>query len=56
MDPKLMWEQIKLLYERYGTTWFWESGDTFLIGTYPERVLAARPDDLSHIRLKFYTN
>ncbi len=55
MSPELMWEQIRLANERYGSTFFWETGDTFNIGTLPQKVLAARPDDLSHIKLRMYT-
>jgi radical SAM superfamily enzyme YgiQ (UPF0313 family) len=54
MDPELAWEQMGLLYSRYLIDYFFESGDTFIVGKYPEKLLEARPDHLSHVSLRVY--
>jgi radical SAM superfamily enzyme YgiQ (UPF0313 family) len=54
MTPELVWEQIDLLNQKYGFTYFWESGDSFIVGNYPAKILAARPKHLSHIEWKIY--
>ena len=54
MPTRTMWEQIRLINERYGSTFFWETGDTFTVGKLPQKVLAARPSDLDHIKIRMY--
>ncbi len=51
MDPDLVWKQIGLLKEKYGITSFLETGDTFMVGTYPNKILERRPNDLDEISL-----
>lgn len=46
MQPKKVWEQIFFLYENYGITKYFETGDNFTVGDYPERLLEAKPKDL----------
>jgi radical SAM superfamily enzyme YgiQ (UPF0313 family) len=55
-SPEIYWHQIRLLYEEYGFSYFWESGDSFLVGNFPRRVLEARPSDLDHIQFKAFTS
>lgn len=56
MDPILAWEQIRLLYERYGFDYFFETGDSFVAADFPQRFLVARPSDLSHIKFRLYAS
>lgn len=56
MNPALVWQQIRLLKENYGYRFFWESGDSFIVGNYPEKLLAARPDDLADTCWRVYIN
>lgn len=46
MQPELVWEQIALLYFKYGMKSILETGDTFMVGNYPSEILKARPDYL----------
>lgn len=55
MEPKLVWKQIRIINDKYGAEYFWETGDSFIVGDYPKRLLDSRPKDLSHIQLKMYT-
>jgi radical SAM superfamily enzyme YgiQ (UPF0313 family) len=55
-DPKLFWEQVSLVAEKYGASRFWETGDDFIVGDYPQRILAARPNHLSDVKLRMYTS
>ncbi|MCX6799406.1 MAG: radical SAM protein [Candidatus Diapherotrites archaeon] len=54
MNPDFFWRQVKLLFEKYGMDYFFETGDSFVVGDYPERLLAARPKELSKIKLRCY--
>ncbi len=54
MKPELVWEQIGLIYDKYGYDFFWETGDDAIVGNYLEKLLEARPERLSHIKFKFY--
>lgn len=56
MHPSLAWNQMRTLKERYGVTRFWETGDLFTVGNYPEKLLAARPKNLSDVSLKIYAS
>jgi radical SAM superfamily enzyme YgiQ (UPF0313 family) len=56
MNVDLVWQQIRLLKERYGYNFFWESGDSFIVGNYPEKLLASRPADLADIYWRTYVN
>ncbi len=46
MQPNKVWEQILFLYENYGITKYFETGDNFTVGDYPERLLEAKPKGL----------
>jgi len=54
MKPELVWEQIDLLYQKYGLEYFLETGDSFLIGKWPQKLLDSRPEHLSHVRFSIY--
>jgi radical SAM superfamily enzyme YgiQ (UPF0313 family) len=54
MKPETFWEQIDLLHQKYGLEYFHETGDSFLIGNWPKKLLAARPEHLKDIRLSIY--
>lgn len=49
MDPDLVWEQIGILYQDYGFDSFLETGDTFFVGKYPEKLLESRPGNLDGV-------
>lgn len=52
--PEKFWEQISFLNDKYGIEYFFETGDDFAVGSYPERVLAAKPNNLG-VRFRIYT-
>lgn len=52
--PEKLWDQISFLNSKYGIEYFFETGDDFSVGSYPERVLAAKPRDLN-VRFRIYT-
>ena len=54
MKPELVWEQIDILYQKYGLEYFLETGDSFLIGKWPQKLLDSRPEHLSHVRFSIY--
>jgi anaerobic magnesium-protoporphyrin IX monomethyl ester cyclase len=54
MDPELYWQQVDILHSKYGVNKYWEGGDSFVVGNWPEKLLAARPGHLSQIGLKGY--
>lgn len=54
MKPRMVWEQIKLLYEKYGVVEFFETGDDFIVGNYPEKLLKAKPEGLD-VSFRIYT-
>ena len=55
MNPKMVWEQIDRLHSMYGSNYFFETGDTFIIGNYPSKLLQSRPEHLKHIQFKIYS-
>ena len=56
MRPALVWKQIGLLREKYGIRRFWETGDSFVVGNYPEKLLDARPDGLGDVEFRIYAS
>jgi anaerobic magnesium-protoporphyrin IX monomethyl ester cyclase len=56
MDPALVWEQIGILNSKYGLTRFFEAGDTFMVGKFPEKLLAARPSRLENTSFRVYAS
>ena len=54
MAPEIAWKQIRLLNEKYGINYFFETGDSFFALDYPKRLLNARPNDLRHIKIRIY--
>lgn len=52
--PEKFWDQISFLNSKYGIEYFFETGDDFSVGSYPERVMAAKPKDLN-VRFRIYT-
>jgi len=55
MKPSRIWDQIRIL-NGYGLEYFFETGDSFFVGQYPQMLLAERPSDLSQVRLRMYTS
>ena len=55
MKPHAFWNQVRLLKENYGLRYFFETGDEFIVGRYPEQLLAVRPKDLSEVSLRIYS-
>src|SRR3989338_631116 len=56
MQPELVWEQIRTLNEKYGSEFFYETGDSFMVRDFPEKLLSARPKKLRQIQIKFYAS
>lgn len=56
MNPTLVWEQVRTIKEHYGVTRFWETGDLFTVGNFPQRLLMARPKELSDVSFKIYVS
>lgn len=54
MKPEKVWEQIDLLHSKYGLEYFHETGDSFLIGKWPQKLLDTRPEHLSHVSFSIY--
>ncbi|RLF38879.1 MAG: hypothetical protein DRN00_03165 [Thermoplasmata archaeon] len=54
MNPKRVWKQIKLLKENYDIDYFFETGDCFIVGNYPQKLLANRPEDLKNIYFRIF--
>lgn len=54
-SPEKFWSQIELLYSKYGISKFLETGDNFIVGNYPEKILKSKPKDLN-IYLRIYAN
>jgi radical SAM superfamily enzyme YgiQ (UPF0313 family) len=53
-SPDRFWEQIGLLYKKYGIKRFYEAGDCFLIGTYPRKILKNKPSYLKDVRIRVF--
>ena len=51
--PDLAWQQVQHLRETYGVRSYFETGDNFLVGDYPEQLLASGNRD-SDIDLRVY--
>lgn len=56
MQPEVAWKQIRLLKERYNINYFFETGDTFLVGNYPAKLLTARPSGLKEVKFRIYAS
>ena len=54
-DPACAWRQIAHLNARHGMNYFFETGDSFAVGDYPERLLRARPRGLD-VRFRNYAH
>lgn len=54
MPPQTVWKQINYLYKRYGIRHYFETGDSFTIGNYPEKLLKAKPRSLN-ISFRIYS-
>jgi radical SAM superfamily enzyme YgiQ (UPF0313 family) len=55
MKPELAWQQIRILWEKHGIDYFFETGDSF-IPEYYKRLIKTRPNDLEHIRFRIYAS
>lgn len=56
MDTNLVWEQIRELNNKYGTNYYFETGDSFFVKDFPEMLLANRPEDLKDIEFRIYAS
>jgi radical SAM superfamily enzyme YgiQ (UPF0313 family) len=52
--PEKVWQQIDLLNSKYGASYFFETGDDFMLGNYAEKLLSNRPKKLSNIKWRIY--
>jgi len=53
--PERVWQQIALLMERYGINYVFETGDEFVVGDFPLRLLSSRPNFLSDTIWRIYS-
>ncbi|MCF7871743.1 hypothetical protein K9L97_01805 [Candidatus Woesearchaeota archaeon] len=53
LSPKNFWKMVESL-NKYGINYFFETGDDFLIGEYPQKVLRERPSHLENVYFRFY--
>lgn len=53
LPPKRYWEQIQFLNKNYGITKFFETGEVFSVGNYPEKLAEAKPKNFG-IKLRVY--
>lgn len=56
METNLVWEQIRKLNQKNGIKYFFETGDDFVIGDFPEQLLANRPEELSEVEFRIYAS
>lgn len=56
MNVENVWRQIDLLNSKYGFDYFFETGDSFIVGKYPEMLLEKRPKHLEDIKFRIYTS
>ncbi|MBD3313891.1 radical SAM protein [Candidatus Woesearchaeota archaeon] len=54
MDPDLMWEQVRLLHDKYGYNLFFESGDTIANEPLLRDLIETRPSELSDVGFRVY--
>jgi len=54
-DPRQVWGQVALINGMYGFDFFFETGDTIMVGNYVQRLLETRPNGLEHIKWRIYT-
>lgn len=54
-SPEQFWKQIEKLHRKYGVTSFFETGDDFIVGTYPEQLLKTKPSNLE-ARFRIYAS
>ncbi len=55
MKPDDFWKQVWLLKENYDLLYFFETGDEFIVGKYPEQLLTTRQKDLSDVSFRIYS-
>jgi radical SAM superfamily enzyme YgiQ (UPF0313 family) len=55
-DVTRVWEQVALINAMYGFDYFFETGDSFMVGNYAQRLLDARPKGLENIRWRIYAS
>ena len=56
MRAESVWEQVDLLNSQYGFDYFFETGDSFIVGSYPELLLKSRPEHLKDIEFRIYAS
>ncbi|TKJ17794.1 hypothetical protein CEE44_04670 [Candidatus Woesearchaeota archaeon B3_Woes] len=56
MAPEKVWQQIDILNRKYGFNYFFETGDSFVVGNFPQKLLESRPNHLSEIKFRIYTS
>lgn len=56
MSAEKVWEQVDLLNSKYGFDFFFETGDSFIVGKYPQMLLESRPDHLKNIKFRVYAS
>lgn len=56
MGAENVWNQIDLLNTKYGFNYFFETGDSFIVGKYPQILLEKRPAHLKEIGFRIYAS
>jgi radical SAM superfamily enzyme YgiQ (UPF0313 family) len=56
MGAENVWKQIDLLNSKYGFNYFFETGDSFIVGRYPQILLERRPEHLRDVRFRIYAS
>ena len=56
MNANHVWEQIGLLKSQYEFDYFFETGDSFIVGKYPELLLDRRPEHLKNVKFRIYAS
>ncbi|MFA5047625.1 MAG: radical SAM protein [Patescibacteria group bacterium] len=56
MKPELAWQQIGLLNKKYGVDYVWETGDSFMVGNYPQQLLNSRPKELECVSFRIFAS
>ncbi len=56
MGAENVWNQIDLLNTKYGLNYFFETGDSFIVGKYPQILLEKRPTHLKDMGFRIYAS
>jgi len=55
MEPDIVWTQIQRIRDEYGFKTFNETGDTYIAGNYPVRLLRERPSGMDDVKFRVFS-